>query len=333
MIASHTIPAFYLKQFSSRAANRKADLVWVYERNQHPAQRNIRKQGKQNGYFGARGPDGSIDDKEHEKAMARLENECNESLVCARSDLFDRSSTRHRRRLAFYAALLYARSTQRRSHSEHVGKQVIADLASAAEDEALMTEIADKINSLATESLFTAASVRDLVLERVRLDAEPAERNTQFVEGIRGLVEHFTEILLRKNWQTWKAPAGTEFVTSDNPVINFIMLPHGPFHPGYGFNKGFTAFPLAPDACLIMGVKVGAPDVRMVDVSIVSRMNEAIIGICDRYTYSRSFSAEIGNLAQQVGGIFRYGKNALLPVGLNRPTAHDFLRRQFGLTQ
>jgi hypothetical protein len=331
VIRSHTIPAFYLKQFSSRLPKKKQHMVWVYEKGQDPVMRNIQKQGKQNGYFAVLQHDGSLEDEAPERAITDLENECNDVLFCARSELFDWSSSAHRKKLAFYTAFLYARATQRRSHSELVGKQVHAELAACAEDGRLMEEIANAINSTVRQEVFTPDSVRQLVLDRIQEDNRPAEINTHFVSNLRGLVDYFTGLLLQKRWQMWRSAQGTEFITSDNPVVNFIPLEHGPFHPGHGFNKGMTGFPLAPDACLVMGVPAGAPEWRRVEGVTVELMNEALISICDRYVYSKNHSAEVDGTVQRYAGAFKYGKNALMPVGMKLPSAREFLRRQYGL--
>lgn len=331
MIGSHTIPAFYLKQFSFKFAGKKQDFIWVYEKGKNPALRNIRKQGKERGYFAARQDGGLFDDAAPEGAMARLEDESNEVLACCRSELFDWSSTAHRKKLAFYASFMYMRSTQRRSHSEFVGKRVHSELASEANDSTLMKEIADAINTAAGKHVFTPESARSFVLEFVQNANTQEEMNTHFVSGLRGLAEHFSELLLQKIWQVWRSPCGIEFITSDNPVINFIPLANGPLFPGQGFNKGQTAFPLAPDACLVMGVPPGAPWSLGVDKVTVDRVNEAVISICDRYVYSKTCSSNIQESVQHYAGSFKYGQNALLPIGMRLPRVRDFLRKQFRL--
>jgi hypothetical protein len=80
-----------------------------------------------------------------------------------------------------------------------------------------------------------------------------------------------------------------------------------------------------------MGLLAGAPESRTVDQITVDRMNEALINICDRYVYSKSFSAEVDGTVQRYAGAFKYGHNALMPVGMKLPSVREFLRRQYGL--
>src|SRR5579871_2711118 len=128
MIGSHIIPRFYLEQFATRSGRGKkqAGFIWVYEVGKKPRRRGTSVQGVENGYFGFMRPDGSLQE-EFEEELARRENECNEVLVCAKSPLFywPRGS---KEKLAFYAALLYSRATQRRSFSEANYSKIIIQL-------------------------------------------------------------------------------------------------------------------------------------------------------------------------------------------------------------
>jgi hypothetical protein len=334
MIGSHTIPVFYLQQFANLSSRgKKHGLVWVYQKGREPQERSLRVQGKQKGYFAVLRHDKSVDDEAAEAEITALENECNDVLFCAKSELFDWSSYPYRKKLAFYAGFLYSRATQRRDHSAKVGLGTYDELEKAAADNKLMQDISEAVNAAAKAQVFTADAVRESVLKLVRTGRDPKEMNTDFVSNLRWLAEYFAGLLLQKRWQVWRAPEDAEFVTSDNPVMNFIPLDHGPFHPGHGFNRPgvFTAFPLAPTACLIMGVPAGYSDSNKVDSGTVSKINEALISICDRYVYSKTRSEQTQALVQQYAGAFRYGENSLMPVGIKLPSVRGFLRQRFGL--
>jgi hypothetical protein len=333
MIGSHIIPAFYLEQFATRQSKKKPGRIWVYEKDKEPDHRSISVQGKEKGYFATLLADSSVDDQEAERALAALENECNEILFCSQSELFDWSSWRHRKKLAFYAGLLYARATQRRDHSRLVGLQIYDELVSAAADVPLMLGIANTINATFKLHVFTAESMRATVLDLVRKGKDSAEMNAHFVSNLRWLAEYFEGLLLRRYWQVWRPPEGMEFATSDNPVINFIPLSNGPFHPGHGFNRPgvVTAFPLAPRACLVMGIHKDQPDSRTVDGETVAKTNDALISICDRYVYTKTRSDRVHDSVRLYAGSFKYGINALLPIGMKMPKVRDFLLQLFGL--
>src|SRR5581483_8586457 len=117
MIGSHIIPKFYLEQFASpsKSGKKRTGLIWVYQSGKKAQLRGTSVQGVENGYFGFVRPDGSLEES-FETELAQRENECNDVLVFAKSDLFHWPPG-SREKLAFYAALLYSRATQRRQFS------------------------------------------------------------------------------------------------------------------------------------------------------------------------------------------------------------------------
>lgn len=334
-IGSHTIPVFYLQPFARDPSSRrkKYPLVWVYEKGREPVERSLRVQGKEKGYFAAVQEDGTFDDEAMEARITALENDCNDVLFCSRSELFDWSSSANRNKLAFYMALLYSRATQRRDHSGKIQARTADELQKLADDTEFMEQLANSINAAAQMQVFTPDSMRARVLDLASNEREPKKIKTHFATSVHNMAEHLSGYLLVKRWQVWKAPSGAEFVTSDNPVINFIPLANGPFHPGHGFNRPgvFTAFPLSPERCLVVGVAPGSPESLTVPKGVVDKTNEALISICDRYVYSKSRTDDIRRMVEQYAGTFRYGQNALMPVGLKLPTMRGLLRHRFGL--
>jgi hypothetical protein len=116
-IGSHVIPRLYLEQFASPSARKgKPGRVWVYQRGKKPQQRATSVQGRENGYFGFVRPDGTLEES-LETRLAKLEKACQDTLVCAKSELFCWSSA-HRNNLAFYASLLFQKGNGRRRNGE-----------------------------------------------------------------------------------------------------------------------------------------------------------------------------------------------------------------------
>jgi len=113
--------------------------------------------------------------------------------------------------------------------------------------------------------------------------------------------------------------------------VTFVPLRHGVLHPGYGFRKpdADAAFPLAPDACLLMGSAWNVP--ASLDKAAADNLNDVLISVSDRYVYSKTLSREIQGRVDQYGGTTRYGVNAFMPLGIKVPLAREFLRTHFGL--
>src|SRR5262249_14340004 len=105
---------------------------------------------------------------------------------------------------------------------------------------------------------------------------QPSEAKNTFLEKLLWQTDCIKNILLEKPWQIWRAASGSEFVTSDNPLITFIRLANDLLHPGYGFRTPgvVVAFPLAPSVCLAMGPN--GPESVTFDQEHVMKINEVI---------------------------------------------------------
>lgn len=329
MINSHIIPAFYLEQFAapSPRGKNKPGRVWVYEKDKGPDERATSVQGREKGYFGFINSDGTLEES-FEKTLADREDECNDVLVCARSELFHwpRGS---QGKLAFYAALLYRRATQARTFSTTNWERILEQVQNAVADDELIKELADCLGKrLGTQ--VPSQTMQKVILDWIKEAQKPPAATNGFLSDLLEMSDYIASLLMKKQpWRVLRPPDGTEFVTTDNPLATFVPLANGMLHPGYGFRKteAVAVFPLAPQACLVMGNAWPVP--TNLNLANLTQLNETLITICDRYTYSRTLSQHIHETVQKSAGICRYGVNALMPVGLKMPTARDFLRMRF----
>lgn len=340
MIGSHIIPKFYLEQFANPAKRKdKPGRIWVYEKGKQPDERATTVQGAENGYFGYVRDNGTVDgvlEESLEKDLARRENECDTVLVCSKSHLYP-WPLGSREKLAFYAALLYSRATQRREHSAKNSRYTVDIFEQALnEDKTLLADLKACFERRFNQN-FTEQEVRDMVLKPILEIRRPGAEKNQFLADLTDNAELIANLIVNKPiWEVWQAPESLEFVTSDNPLVGVVHLPHGKFHPGYGFRKQeiIALFPLAPTACLAAGAFTtaasGGVGYRTATNSIVTEVNEAVISISDRYVYSKTRSDELQKTVDLYGGTFRYGVNALMPVGIKLPSvaeASEALRR------
>jgi hypothetical protein len=331
MINSHIIPAFYLEQFATPSERGKENpgRIWVYERENEPDNRATSVQGREKGYFGFIGPEGKLEES-FETVLAQHQIDCNVVLVCAKYDTFHWPVGSHEK-LAFYAALLYSRATQRRAFTGKNSLTIATQLREAADDAQFVKEIADalsrKLGQPASEEM-----MRNSMLRHAEELKAPASSKNSFLSDLIHNSEYIATLLLKKQpWRVLRPQGSAEFVTTDNPLITFVPIGNGLLHPGYGFGKqmAVAAFPLAPDACLVMGNAWPVP--TTLDDKTVDNLNDVFISICDRYVYSKTRSVKIHAAVQKCAGRFRYGENALMPIGMNLPTARQFLRMHFGL--
>lgn len=343
MIGSHIIPKFYLEQFASPSKRKNSPgRIWVYEKGKKPDERATSVQGVENGYFAyVRDDADGVLEGEFEKGLAERENECDSVLFCSKSHLYHWPYG-SREKLAFYAALLYSRATQRREHSAKNSRYTVDIFEQALnKDKTLLAELADWY-SKRFDQTFTEQEIRDILLKPVLESRGPGAEKNQFLTDLLDNAESIAKLILDKPiWEVWQAPDGSEFVTSDNPLISTVLLPHGKFHPGYGFGKPeiIALFPLAPTTCLAAGALTlgtkGVVGYRSVPASTVTEVNEAILSISDRYVYSKTRSDNVQQAVDLYGGTFRYGVNALMPIGTKLPSvaeAGDALRKACGIS-
>ena len=331
MIGSHIIPKFYLKQFATPSTRGKKNpgRIWVYEREQPADERATSVQGVENGYFGFLRPDG-IFDESFESVLAKIENDCNDVLVSAKSDLFHWPHG-SREKLALYAALLYSRATQRRTFSANNWSNIVGEILELLEDEKFIGELASGLASKLGRPV-SERQMHDGIQQWLRAAQNAESPRQSFLSDLLENAHFIAEVLLRKEpWRVLRPAEELEFVTSDNPLITFVPLTHGKLHPGYGFRRveAVAAFPLSPNACLLMGD--AWPIARNLDTAGVRELNEAFISLSDAYVYSKTYFKDVEEATKLYGGSFRYGVNALVPIGVKMPTARQYLRLHFGL--
>jgi Protein of unknown function (DUF4238) len=328
-IGSHVIPRFYLEQFATPSARRgKYWRVWTYQREKNPQSRTTLSQGYENGYFGFVRDDGSLDES-LELKLSKLEDECNDVVVCAKSDLFDWTSTAYRSKLAFYMALLFSRATQRRNFSNRNHQKVQDSFAGAIADDEYITLLAAHYSAKTNQDI-SQETMRDQLRRLSERMQTPAAAKKSFLDDVISHAEIGKGVLLQKPWQVWKS-SDAEFITSDNPLVSFVEIKSDVWHPGYGLTHPgvIVLFPLSPQVCLTMGVT--GPYQISVNAAQVKRVNETVISVCDRFVYSRTPSDETKRAVDHLAGSVRYGINAFMPIGRGLPSFRDFMTAKLGL--
>jgi hypothetical protein len=327
MINSHIIPNFYLKQFAIKKPNGK-HYVWVYAKGKKPVQQSTKNTAYENGYFAYTLPDGTVEES-LEGVLKTMEEDAIDPLVSAKSDLFVQSES-SRIKLASYAALLYARTTQRLDWTKRNWLELYQQLDEIMKEYEFAAALIDHFNrKLGGDK--SVDWIRGHMKELIQQKATTVEAKNNFLEELIGNVEMARDALLQRRMRILKAPSGRQFVTSDNPLITFMPLPHGEFLPGEGFGKPTTmmVFPIAPNACVFFGGDDSAAR-HDVDAKMVKKINWIVIASAHHFVFSQTEDAEIQKMAQQLIGTYIFGKTAFIPRG-PLPTARDFLVKFLGL--
>jgi len=322
MIGSHTAtPASYLRQFSriQRDSDRKAKL-WVYQRGAQPFSSTPTRVGRENGYFAVTTGDGSSDES-MEIVLAQFDAEGAELLPLFGNEAFVASG--HQIEIfTQYIALLFSRTTARRDLTTTIQGQIRAAYKDLAGDNSWLQHSV----TLYQQHTGRIATTEDLskAMERVvRKLANPEHVKNGFVVGLLRIAEGISRELNGKPWQIWEAPGGSQFVTTDNPVVTLKAVSQGGFTPGWGFRTpGMTTFfPICPRCCFVVGdgVGVGARYWRRATIRDVGGVNKAPVACMDRWAYSSTHSDDITWLVNHLGGSIRYGVNAFVPSWMNDP--------------
>jgi hypothetical protein len=329
-IGSHTIPQFYLKQFGIPSERKtKPARIWVYQKGKQPDQRATTRQGYENGYFGYKLPDGRLDES-LEARMAKLEADCDDILVSAKSEFADLTSLSTRIRLAFYIALLFQRSTSKRKFSSGNWLKLKDPYSKLALNQEYLNDVATYFTWKTGESV-SPDQIKELITKQAARCADRDNINNSFVSEILESVEAIKRELVAKDWQVWRAPPGAEFVTSDNPLGTFLRLTPNLWHPGHGFRKPnvVAVFPLAPSACLMMGIH--GRHFQEVTEEMVMRVNDIIIRVSDKFVYSRNVSSKITEMVNEFGGTSVPGKSAFIAPFPDEKRIEEGLRKIMGI--
>jgi hypothetical protein len=302
----------------------------VYEKNKAPRPSSTKAQGYENGYFAFVHPDGKRDES-FEMQLAELENRCNDELVCAKSRLFDLSFLIHRTTLAFYMGLLFARSTSRRKFSAGNWAKMQQPFAQLEFNEEYVQDVSAHFSE-ATGVVVTPDHIRQMIRNQAASFSEKDMTGNTFIKDLLFHAETMKGELVPRPWQVWEAPSGSEFVTSDNPVVTFVRLKEDLWHPGHGTRKPgvVIAFPLAATACLAVGF-ADHPEFKEVDAATVKRMNEVVVSCSDRFVYSRTKNQEIVDMVNTIGGWSVPGKTAFLGEMPGTEKIEEHLRKTMGI--
>lgn len=330
MIGSHTIPEFYLKQFASAATRKgRPGKVWVYQKGKQAHLRSTDSQGYENGYFGYLGSDGSLDES-LEEYLAKRENECNDILISSKSELCDLRSLINRNKLSFYIALLFARSTSRRKFSAGNWQKLKEPYSKLAHNEDYTRDAAEHFSEAAGHPI-SLQQIQEMIRKQAEWFSQKQAAKNFFIKDLLFHVEVARRNFVLKPWQVWEAPTGSEFVTSDNPIVTAFRVNDEIWHPGHGFNQPnvVTAFPLCPTTCLLMGI-VGREFERVTEAEVML-VNEIVVRCSDRFVYARTPSDRLAEMVETVAGTSVPGKNAFIGPFPDEKQIEDHLRRIMGI--
>jgi Protein of unknown function (DUF4238) len=179
----------------------------------------------------------------------------------------------------------------------------------------------------------TRQSIRDHINALIMRSATEEQGKNNFVEELINNANMIADFLLDKQMRIWKAPKGTQFVTSDNPLVTFVVLPHGGFAAGFGFRQKETiAFmPISPNSCVSFGGEGRDPrDHFELKPEVMQRLNWLMMASSHHFVYAKTEDTAIRKLGDELIGTYIYGETAFVRIG-PWPDVKDFMRLFLGV--
>ena len=302
--AGHYIPEFYLKGFTE-----KKGLLWVHEKNASPRSSTPKREANQPDYYAL--SHASLDDDALERMYARAESVVAPAMSKSRNPLFALTDQDAGNVRAFVAL-----SFTRVPHFIDFLKESQITLAK---------KLASKRAQRSTKFVETVAEMN----QRFGTDIDPEEARRTFIEQDYDLTHKNNDFalasMLRANQQIMRilveefehdllyAPDGSNFITTDSPVMTLINQRNGSALFGVGFAHRQTEvfYPLNKRAAMHLRRDATRQKIH-ISSARVDQINRALMGWGQRSMYAPCGHRRLGRLFSQYAGAIRFGKTALL---------------------
>jgi hypothetical protein len=128
-------------------------------------------------------------------------------------------------------------------------------------------------------------------------------------------VQRITPVLLEFKWKLLRAPKGSYFPTSDNPLFTLGPTKVGQLAYGLGFRRtGVHAFfPLNSQRCLLMTREVIGQEEELAPSETLELITDGVMAHAKRFVYAKQHSRELETAFTAVGARIEYGRDAFIP--------------------
>lgn len=201
----HYVPQGYLRGFSCEARGKQ--FVWVYDKrpSRAPACKSTRSIAWAPSYYAQEKGDGSLDTDTLERNLAtNIDSKATELIASLDSQASQITFGEEQRDLlAFFIALSLTRVPSFRDGVRN-----------------LYSQIAQYMAEIVGPKLWTGPGP----MPKIKAEAKEWVSLEHMVEGAHQIASS----LITKNWQFFRAPVGTSFITSDNPAVFNGVAPAHP---------------------------------------------------------------------------------------------------------
>ena len=293
----HVNPQFYLRKFQCEEGE---DLIWVYDSESGDAKKvPIKVAAVQKDYYSFVNPDGLRDTECVENFIANIEGHA--ATVFRKFSTGSELSDDDRRTFALSVSLFIARAPATRRQTAELLAMTARTIGRAS-----------AMDSAHFRESFRQMEDHKGVPEEDRVSDEELEETRIFVLGDGYTLEvaqevtllplahllDVAEIIRGMRWARIHAPEGSEFITSDSPVVREI--PPQRHHPlmGPGLMNPFiqVSLPLSPNLTWLGTWDEDLPESAVARKEFVKLLNKLRAVHAERFLYSRTYRSGVAKL-------------------------------------
>ncbi len=292
---NHYLPQFYLQTF---VQNNQKGTFWVYYKGEkEPRLQTPINTGVEKHLYNVKRSDGSVDDSIEKEVMSPIEGDVG-PIIKRLIDTKARIEEEEIHRLALFISLMATRIPRAiqavREVGEAISTYMLKDLAN--QPDAIEKLLDEAREEGITEDDMTVDDFRDLINDfenqfEMSFDKKYATGLSLFTSGAI-----FLE-LIKMNWCLCRAPSNMYFITSDCPVVCFVLDDDGSAKFGGGFKlpNAEVTFPLSPTKCLHLDRR-HTHQYRAISEVFVKEINKRTAWAAERFIISHARSKYVQRL-------------------------------------
>lgn len=297
----HYVPRFYLKGFADPSILKREnkEAIWIYEKGKEPRRSAPEKEARERDFYSWVAGDTRNLDVEH--WFGNLENQI-APIITSLSEAPREVASSEKELLALFIGTMQQRTPAARWLAENRMDPLISKLMKeTAADPVTFRSFVEENRPFPEEGeAFDLEEIRqDILAGRGDVIAENPEHKLLSIIEVGKMV---AKVLLEMNWQTIYSEDQDHFLTSDDPVISFVVDASEKLQlrAGVGTPGVDVWFPLSHTICLRMNKDCEAGLGRWLSAGI--RMINKLLIICaHRFVYACERSDHLKRLMNKKG--------------------------------
>ncbi|MGH9556836.1 MAG: DUF4238 domain-containing protein [Terriglobales bacterium] len=312
----HFLPESFLRGFVDRGILERdgKERIWVYEKGKPIRLGAPKSEACRRDYYSLIA--GGQKDDRIEHALACFESDAMPLIRHVATDRVSNISSDYKRKLAYFAGLMYARVPATREFLARLAAEYAKKCLDDAENDSGRVAVLLRQHSLGKE---VPRERRVEIVSEVVQDLAGWNAETELTRML-SLSTKVGEALTGYLWEVHHADEENAFITSDTPIATMVPDGYGDCKVGPGFmvEGTFVFWPIASTCCLVMHKHSGfkKQPLRNRDVHFVNRL---LMSTTQRFIYYSDKSEKLRASFEKYGGRVKYFDQAFIPEWRDRP--------------